>query len=275
MPMELVRQLPYTHPYRWDGTLFGGPKLWRPDSLGSNLALWLDAEDASTITLNGSTVSQWNDKSGNGRNVSQATATNQPTYQATGLNAKPTLSSDGNDVLRGTVTINELADAVSVFCVSTLETTSASYARLVSYQASGNPNDFGNSASFSLSRNIALQEYFLYRNNASVATIATTYSQASIIGAIYNGTNGTLYEDGTASTSGASVGAFGKTATLSIFNTVAGTETWVGKVSEIVMASSALSTINRQRLEGYLAWKWGLESSLPSTHPYKLLPPTV
>jgi hypothetical protein len=35
------------------------PSAWTPASLGASLALWLDAEDASTITLNGSTVSQW------------------------------------------------------------------------------------------------------------------------------------------------------------------------------------------------------------------------
>ena len=49
--------------------------LWTPANI--NTALWLDGADASTITLNGSTVSQWNDKSGNGRHVSQATASQQ------------------------------------------------------------------------------------------------------------------------------------------------------------------------------------------------------
>lgn len=32
-------------------------------------ALWLDANDSSTITLNGSTVSQWRNKSGNDRGL--------------------------------------------------------------------------------------------------------------------------------------------------------------------------------------------------------------
>jgi len=51
---------------------------WTPNLISS--ALWLDAADTSTVTLNGSTVSQWADKSGNGRNVVQATAANQPIY---------------------------------------------------------------------------------------------------------------------------------------------------------------------------------------------------
>jgi hypothetical protein len=54
MALELVNRLPYDHPYRWDGTEVGGQKLWRPDELGASLALWLDAEDAASITLNGS-----------------------------------------------------------------------------------------------------------------------------------------------------------------------------------------------------------------------------
>ena len=46
------------------------------------MILWLDASDASTITLNGSNVTQWNDKSGNGYHASQAVATDQPAYAA-------------------------------------------------------------------------------------------------------------------------------------------------------------------------------------------------
>jgi hypothetical protein len=57
-----------------------GSKLpnWTPAVLST--ALWLDAADASTVTLNNLTASQWNDKSGNARNVLQATAANQPLY---------------------------------------------------------------------------------------------------------------------------------------------------------------------------------------------------
>lgn len=51
---------------------------WTPAQIPT--ALWLDANDTSTITLNNLTVSQWNDKSGNLRHVSQATAANQPVY---------------------------------------------------------------------------------------------------------------------------------------------------------------------------------------------------
>jgi hypothetical protein len=32
---------------------------------------------------------------------------------------------------------------------------------------------------------------------------------------------------------------------------------------------------NFEKAEGYLAWKWGLTSLLPSSHPYKTVKPTA
>lgn len=57
-------------------------KEWSPTDIGESLALWLDVSDTDTITLNGSNISQWQDKSGNSYHASQAIAANQPTYPA-------------------------------------------------------------------------------------------------------------------------------------------------------------------------------------------------
>jgi hypothetical protein len=45
-------------------------------------------------------------------------------------------------------------------------------------------------------------------------------------------------------------------------------------IGEIIYYTAVLSTTQRQEIEGYLAWKWGLKDSLPSSHPYKLFPPS-
>jgi hypothetical protein len=50
---------------------------------------------------------------------------------------------------------------------------------------------------------------------------------------------------------------------------------WNGSLCEVLVIASSVSTANRQTIEGYLAHKWGLSSSLPSDHPYKSAPPTV
>src|SRR5215469_9229577 len=72
-----------------------GAAPWTPASL-PGLVAWYDGQNAASITLNGSTVSQWNDQSGHGYNVVQGTAANQPTYNATGLNGYPALVFNGS-----------------------------------------------------------------------------------------------------------------------------------------------------------------------------------
>jgi hypothetical protein len=89
------------------------PRLLRPRATGFNpksisgLKLWLDVANTSSLTFNGSTVSQVNDLSGNGFHATQGTANNQPTYQATGANGKPTLFFDTNDIITTTAKISD------------------------------------------------------------------------------------------------------------------------------------------------------------------------
>ena len=53
-----------------------------------NLALWFDAADTSTITLDGSNnVEQWRDKSGNARHGSQAASLSRPSYASNTVTA--------------------------------------------------------------------------------------------------------------------------------------------------------------------------------------------
>lgn len=81
------------------------PRLLRPRATGFNpksisgLVAWFDADDVSTFTLNGTAVSEWRDKSGNGYSVSQGTANNQPERTGT-IQGRACLDFDGtNDYL--------------------------------------------------------------------------------------------------------------------------------------------------------------------------------
>ena len=58
---------------------------------------WYDAADTSSISLSGSAVTQWNDKSGNAYNVTQGTATNRPTSGVNTLNTLNVIDFDGVD----------------------------------------------------------------------------------------------------------------------------------------------------------------------------------
>lgn len=46
-------------------------------------------------------------------------------------------------------------------------------------------------------------------------------------------------------------------------------------IAEIILLGGVAETASRQRFGGYLAHRWGLESNLPSGHPYKASPPYV
>lgn len=64
----------------------------------SNLKAWYKAD--AGVTLNGSTVSQWNDQSGNGNHLYQSTAANQPTFISDEGDGLPGIRFDGvNDIL--------------------------------------------------------------------------------------------------------------------------------------------------------------------------------
>jgi len=68
------------------------PRLLRPTRSDprriDGLAAWWDASDGSTVTLNGSNVSEWRDKSGNSLHAKQDTAALQPAYGAAIYNGR-------------------------------------------------------------------------------------------------------------------------------------------------------------------------------------------
>jgi autotransporter-associated beta strand protein len=54
------------------------------------LVLWLDASDASTMTMNGTTVNEWRDKTGSSAKMTRTSGT--PTVVASGIGGKPTVN---------------------------------------------------------------------------------------------------------------------------------------------------------------------------------------
>src|SRR5262249_23762567 len=42
-----------------------------------------------------------------------------------------------------------------------------------------------------------------------------------------------------------------------------------GRLGELLIYPRALPDADRQEVEGYLAWKWGAQDSLPADHPWK------
>ena len=53
---------------------------------------------------------------------------------------------------------------------------------------------------------------------------------------------------------------------------IANAASFNGAINEIIVYNTNLTTSQRQAVEGYLAWKWGIQTSLTSTHPYYRFP---
>jgi hypothetical protein len=53
-----------------------------------------------------------------------------------------------------------------------------------------------------------------------------------------------------------------------------GTDHMTGGLHEVMNFTSTLTTDDRQKVEGYLAWKYGVQTNLPAGHPYFSSPPT-
>ena len=264
MALELVNRLPYDHPYRWDGTLFGGPKLWRPDELGASLAPWLDAEYTDSITLNGSNVAQWNDKSGNDSHATQPTAASQPTYTLNGLNGKPVLTFDGIDDFMSVLDFN---NAVSLALIGS---GGGAAAPLISGAApelfSPAWNTNGASIQYRGRTEITVRQvnFGAAANAFSIGFISLDAANSEV----------RLSGNGGAQTSFSQTINSADTTINTLGRDFLGAQQFAnGRIAEIVVASSLLSTGNRQKLEGYLAHKWGLIANLPSDHPFKFTPP--
>ena len=113
-----------------------------------------------------------------------------------------------------------------------------------------------------------------YRASGSRGNVTATFGTPVINTTVFDGANNTYYQNGTAGTTAASTGNFGYT-NYEIGGSF-GEESLVpydGLIGEVIHYTTALTTAQRQNVEGYLAWKWGLVSSLPANHPFKQWPP--
>lgn len=239
------------------------PPFWTPTQLGTNLTLWLDAANTNTITLNGNRVSQWNDLSGYGNNVANTNTSLQPIFLQAGINNLPSISFTASGVgLYGTSNFGVSGSAPRVLAAvmnagsiytGTLQPSEAFGVFIIpagtiyaadTYYSAYAP---GPSLNFSQNSDVYFGEYL-----------------NGVLSAYFNGN------------------FFGSASATP--NTVPGPieigarldgNALVSMISEVVYVRTGLPVSQQQQLEGYLAWKWGLQASLPLNHPYRYAAPLV
>jgi hypothetical protein len=112
------------------------------------LQLWFDGADLATILFNGTTITQWNDKSGFTRN---ATSYNSPTYSQTGLNGKGSITFNNSQYFAGSYPSIITGSNLTCFAVGVtnraMPNNQTYDQRLLSLAVNNTTNDYDNTSS--------------------------------------------------------------------------------------------------------------------------------
>lgn len=250
------------------------PRLLRPLQTGfspqkiAGLQLWLDASDSSTMTLNGTTVSEWRSKAGSIA-VSQATAAAQPTLTTNYVNGRSALTFDGGDVLYSSSAPLAIAPCTSFVVLD--ETTAVNFAgALVGSPASG--DDFGLTTAFITAARDTGNVIIRASNVGAAATIALSATSANqgaaaygrkLVSAAVGGSTAFLRVNAVQGTTDAAHTASGSSAGTLIGGRFVGSAVsasfrFNGRICEILHYSQELSAAQIQTVERWLAQRWGI-----------------
>ena len=245
----------------------------------SGCVLWLDGADSATIQVSsGTNVSQWTDKSGSGDNAVQATAANQPTYSNNGIVFSSAASTFLSLILPSTLPSGANPTG-TYFFVSRLTTGSAVQAFFMygptTLATGANPQFYYNA-----SNQLVVDTFGAGGTTDGTAVLNSTVIFSSTI----SNTGGTGTVTGWRNSNSFGPTTYTTASITSQKGFIGVTQTGVGtsgtnafyfngSIYEIIFYNSVLSTSQRQQVEGYLAWKWGLNANLPTTHAfYKIRP---
>ena len=247
------------NPYR-----FAAASTFVPTDI-SGLQLWLDATvglyDATTggseVTTDGSAVARWEDQSGNGYDVTQGTAANQPALKTSILNGKNVLRFDGsNDVLSNASNFAISGGSNrSVFTVFNRATTALSV--IVGWGSAG--GSAGVSAQYS-------SEYFLRFTSTTKGYTNQSGIDDWIIWSVI--ASGDTLADYDAFFNGGSAATPNSTQSTSTTLNTAASALYIGRgpatgfangdLAEVLIYDSALSTSDREGVRDYLNAKWAV-----------------
>jgi hypothetical protein len=244
---------------------------WNP-GIVPGLSLWIDGQDSSTLTLNEnqSNIAAISDKSGQNIQLVQGVTANQPVLRSN-VNNFQTIGFRGANYV-STVTSNFASQfnnptAISQFTVFNLRSNNTTQGF-----TSFTDTNFINSNSFSFGTIGNVFRLLAFNNLGPQLTVPTIFSNMfmetfllsnalsmSIVNNLNNATDNFIP----------------RATNLSQFNIGRrpdGTN-FFGDMGEILIYNSNSYNSNDTRfnpqIEGYLAWKWGLQNILVSDHPYK------
>jgi len=226
------------------------PRLLRPLATGFNpgnlsgLELWLDATQASSITLNTgntpNTVSQWRDRRPSSTALLGQTASNQqPDYVASSLNGLPGIKLAAGRNLSTTTWANNFAQPTTYFCVFRTPASGTTWSLFDGLTA--RQTIFGNTIT---------QLVMFAGSSATAITVVADTAYAAVL--IYNGASSSArLNTKTAVTRNPSTNAISGL----FIGSGAGVR---NDINEFGLLSRAVTDSEAGRLMDYLARKWGI-----------------
>lgn len=249
-------------------------RLWTPAVLRPDA--WFDAADLSTISV-ATGVSEWRDKSGNGKHVSQSTGSLQPSLQQGFLNGLPVLQFDGSDDWLGCNTWSGTITSQSSFAMFRLIAHSGYYGRVYTQTSSSAADQ----AYVPCLEWVGSAQYGSYISGTNpgdaLSKIALSTGVWYLWSSIHDGAairNRTSKLDGGSAASTISIAL----SDLRIGDEINTNQTpsLNGYFCELLMFNNrTITTRERWLIEGYKAWKWGVVSELPADHPFANRPPLI
>jgi hypothetical protein len=216
--------------------------------------VWLDAADTSTITESSGSVSQWNDKSGNGYNVTQGTGLNQPTTGSATINGLNVLTFDGSNdrMLNSAVPSSSRPHSyVAVVKETAGQTATKSILNAEGFTTLQEMAIFFRTVS-------SIRRFEAFANGGFTSSIALTTTNTNIVYLKLDGANS---EIGFNNQSVAmNIAGTTRRAGLYVGSNSAGTgENFNGQIAEVFYFNSALTENQKRVLFAYLASKWAVQ----------------
>lgn len=221
---------------------------------------WYDTSTSNYLTLDGTSITQFLDRSGNGNDTAvQGTGTAQPTWDDDGLNGKGVATFDGGDTLALPAALYSIPNGNNaVFAVAKRNTEAGVGAMILSFNegaGSGGGREF---LAFSTAAGNTYFQNFTADAGSGCIVTGGTNTNYNIFSAFRSGTTQSLSRnDGTTTANTAADSEIGIDRGY-IGAMDATNRPLTGGIAEILIYNRALSAAEITQVEIYLANKWGI-----------------
>ena len=256
-----------------------------PVSGVSGIVAWFDAADpfnTGETLVNGTNVRSWANKFGN-RYDALTKGTSNPIIMNS-LNNLPGINISPENYFRSPIVPGTFISALNVFVVYKITGSTSGPGQIITRGLSSVPNmsnplDMANNPNAAFAKN----EMYIGEKNQVFYQSGNNYNFNNPTPSIFN----LNLNQSSQATSNLKMFSNGSEITLNLSR--GGSPTWTpsdlgdtfciggrtdsgnvnGVFYEVLAYNITLSDADRKKVEGYLATKWGLQSSLPAGHPYK------